>query len=97
MSDPLPYGRFNNRPQRKHLRRQIRASTTNAEASLWRSLQRRQLGGRKFCRQHGIGPYIVDFYCPAEWLVVELDGLVHDDPVRHEQDAERQAQSGSVP
>jgi very-short-patch-repair endonuclease len=34
--------------------------------------------GRKFRRQQSIGPYIVDFYCPAERLVVELDGAAHD-------------------
>jgi very-short-patch-repair endonuclease len=51
---------------------------TAAEAALWRLLQRSQLLGRKFRRQHPIGPYIVDFYCPRERLVVELDGAAHD-------------------
>ena len=53
-------------------------------------LKGRQLGGRKFRRQHSIGPYIVDFYCPAERLIVELDGAVHDDPARRDYDDERQ-------
>jgi very-short-patch-repair endonuclease len=88
--DHLPHGRFNNSPGRKTLRRKLRASATPAEAVLWRSLQRRQLDGRKFRRQHGIGLYVVDFCCPEERLVVELDGSVHDDPVRHDYDAERQ-------
>ena len=51
---------------------------TTAEATLWRLLQRSRLSGRKFRRQHGIGPYVVDFYCPAERLVIELDGAAHD-------------------
>lgn len=50
----------------------------------------RQLQDRKFRRQHSIGSYIVDFYCPAEKLAVELDGEVHNDPGRQEYDAERE-------
>ena len=48
-----------------------------AEAVLWKSLQRRQLLGRKFRRQISIGRYIVDFYCPDCRLVIELDGEAH--------------------
>ncbi|RYE27478.1 MAG: DUF559 domain-containing protein, partial [Sphingobacteriales bacterium] len=33
--------------------------------------------GRKFRRQHSIGNYIVDFYCPSEKLIIELDGEYH--------------------
>lgn len=44
---------------------------------LWKALQKSQLDGRKFWRQHSIENYIVDFYCPNEKLVVELDGQVH--------------------
>lgn len=36
--------------------------------------------GRKFKRQHGIGNYIVDFYCASEKLIIELDGEVHSHP-----------------
>ena len=52
-------------------------------------LRKSQLEGRKFRRQHSIGSYIVDFYCPSEELAVELDGAPHDDPVRAEYDDER--------
>jgi len=45
---------------------------------MWTFLQRSQIGGRKFRRQHSIGPYVVDFYCPAERLAIELDGAAHD-------------------
>jgi len=37
------------------------------------------MGGLRFRRQHPIGPYIADFYCAARKLVIELDGLTHDD------------------
>ena len=45
---------------------------------MWRVLRYSTLDGRKFRRQHSIGRCIVDFYCPAEKLVIELDGAVHD-------------------
>ena len=65
-----------------HRARSMRKAPTVAERALWRMLARDQLSVR-FRRQHPIGPYIVDFYCPAHRLVVELDGgqqngSVHD-------------------
>src|SRR5215470_18089729 len=60
--------------RKKEFRRALRNSLTAAEATLWSSLQRRQLAGKKFRRQVSIGPYIVDFYCPERRLVIELDG-----------------------
>jgi very-short-patch-repair endonuclease len=46
----------------------------------WRLRNRLRIGqvaGWKFRRQHPIGPYVVDFYCPAARLVVEIDGPTH--------------------
>lgn len=37
----------------------------------------RTLAGKKFRRQHSVGFYILDFYCPAERLCIELDGAEH--------------------
>jgi very-short-patch-repair endonuclease len=51
---------------------------TAAEAKLWAALPRRQLGGLRFRAQHAVGPFILDFYCPARKLVVEVDGPSHD-------------------
>ena len=68
---------LHNRPDKLAQRRTLRSAATPAEATLWRTLQNSQLDGRKFRRQHSIGPYIVDFYCPAEKLAVELDGAPH--------------------
>ncbi|MBC8084868.1 MAG: endonuclease domain-containing protein [Hymenobacter sp.] len=73
----------------KSARRTLRNNLTPAEATLWRALQRSQLAGRKFRRQHGIGPYIVDFYCAAEKLVVELDGAGHYTSSGEANDVER--------
>ena len=40
-------------------------------------LKSRNLEGRKFRRQYSIGSYIVDFCCPSEKLIIELDGDPH--------------------
>lgn len=61
----------------KPIRRKLRNNGTSAEATLWKSLQRSQLGGRKFRRQHSVGYYVLDFYCPSEKLCIELDGAGH--------------------
>lgn len=58
-------------------RKSLRKNLTPAEAGLWKYLNRSQLQGRKFRRQHSIGDYIFDFYCPSEKLAIELDGEIH--------------------
>ncbi|RDC65335.1 Leucine--tRNA ligase [Adhaeribacter pallidiroseus] len=58
-------------------RKQLRQNLTSAEARLWQALRGNKLVGRKFRRQHSIEDYIVDFYCPSEKLIIELDGLMH--------------------
>lgn len=83
--DPHP----NNRKPQKATRQHLRTAGTRAEAALWRCLQRRQLGGLKFRRQFGVGPYILDFYCPEAHLAVELDGAIHGSPARREYDDAR--------
>lgn len=50
---------------------------TPAEAFLWTRLSKGKLDGRKFRRQHSIGQFVLDFYCPAEKLSIELDGMPH--------------------
>jgi len=62
---------------------------TSAEATMWLHLRSSRLNGRKFRRQHSVGPYIVDFYCPSGRLVLELDGATHDNPEAQQRDAER--------
>ena len=57
--------------------RYLRGNMTDAEQRLWRALRRDQLNGLSFRRQHPLGPYIVDFYCPRLQLVVEVDGGQH--------------------
>ena len=83
--------KIHNKPYLKPYRQKLRNNATSAEAFLWKHLQRSQLEGRKFRRQHSIHNYIVDFYCPSEGLIVELDGQVHMNPTAEEYDRQRDA------
>ena len=55
----------------------MRQDLTDAEAILWSKLQRKQLHGYRFQRQHPIGSFIADFACRGAKLVVELDGVLN--------------------
>ncbi|MFD2587807.1 endonuclease domain-containing protein [Croceitalea marina] len=70
-------------------RKELRKNLTPAEAFLWKCLKAKQLGGRRFQKQHSIKSYIVDFYCAAEKLVIELDGEVHQSSNVQEYDEKR--------
>ncbi len=59
--------------------RRLRREQTEWEHSLWERLRRRQLDGFKFRRQHPIGPFFADFFCPEARLIVEIDGSQHAD------------------
>ena len=50
---------------------------TKPEVVLWQHLREDKLSGLRFRRQHPIGSYILDFYCAAATLCIEIDGLVH--------------------
>ncbi len=62
---------------------------TLPEVLLWQALRRGQLDGLLFRRQHPIGTYILDFYCPGARLAVEVDGASHDGVAQAEHDARR--------
>ena len=66
------------RPRETIKAQRLRREATPAERVLWRAISRRQLEGWKFSRQMPIGPYVADFLCREETLVIELDGLSHD-------------------
>ncbi|MBN2613958.1 MAG: endonuclease domain-containing protein [Bacteroidales bacterium] len=73
----------------KERRRELRKNLTPAEAYLWAVLKNKKLEGRKFRRQQSIENYIVDFCCPLEKLIIELDGEVHNDIGQIEYDFRR--------
>jgi very-short-patch-repair endonuclease len=64
--------------ERHEFARAIRQYPTRAEDILWRSLRSSRFQGAKFQRQAPIDRYVVDFYCHAAKLVVELDGKQHE-------------------
>lgn len=68
----------------------LRANTTPHERILWRALKELPVDGTHFRRQAPIGPYVVDFFCPAKQLIVELDGGHHNDDETAKRDRERQ-------
>jgi very-short-patch-repair endonuclease len=50
------------------------------EVVLWDCLRAGRLEGLRFRRQHPIGSYVLDFYCPSAKLAIEVDGAHHDHP-----------------
>ncbi|MGX6648359.1 endonuclease domain-containing protein [Maricaulaceae bacterium MS644] len=79
--------------------RRLRRDATRSERIVWAALRQRP-GGLKFRRQHPVGRFIADFACPEVWLIIELDGSGHADPVTQAYDERRtrwlQAQGWSV-
>jgi len=57
--------------------KRLRIDATESERKLWAILRCKQFAGLRFRRQQPLGPYIVDFYCSAAKLIVELDGGQH--------------------
>lgn len=76
---PLPMN-----PMMRDRARQLRALAVPPEQLLWSVLRGRRLAGLKFRRQESIGPYIVDFCCRELRLIVELDGMSHDESVQRD-------------
>lgn len=70
--------------------RRLRREQTDEETQLWRALRAGRFAGFKFRRQHPVGQYYLDFYCPAARLSVELDGFQHGSPGQRQRDEERE-------
>lgn len=62
---------------------------TDAEQKLWQRLRKKQILGVLFYRQKPIADFIVDFYCAAAQLVIELDGGQHFSAVHQSKDNTR--------
>ncbi|MBH5399291.1 endonuclease domain-containing protein [Bradyrhizobium sp. CNPSo 4010] len=75
---------------RRAAAKKLRANTTPHERTLWRALKDLPMDGSHFRRQAPIGPYVVDFFCPAKRLIIELDGGHHNDDDTAKRDLERQ-------
>ena len=79
---------IHNQKDLKQRRRDLRNTATPQEIILWVRLLGSQCGF-KFRRQHSIGNYIVDFYCPEKKVAVEIDGSQHDHSKNAEYDLRR--------
>ena len=75
---------------RRAAAKRLRANTTPHERTLWRALKELPVAGTHFRRQAPIGPYVVDFFCPAKRLIIELDGGHHNEDEAAERDRKRQ-------
>jgi very-short-patch-repair endonuclease len=74
--------------------RRLRREAPFPERLLWSRLRAGQIGGVRFRRQHPAGVYVLDFYCPAARVAIELDGVSHEGRERY--DAERTAHVESL-
>ena len=66
--------------------RRLRRELSLPEKLLWVRLRGAQV---RFRRQHPIGPYVIDFYCPAAGLAIEVDGFAHETGDRPQRDEAR--------
>jgi very-short-patch-repair endonuclease len=80
--------RFNRTNLKTAMARRLRRDSTDVEMRLWQRLRNRQLGA-DFRRQHPAGQFILDFYCAALRLAIELDGGQHNEPRHQSRDANR--------
>ena len=80
----------------KELARKLRKNMTASEKLLWNELKGKKISGFDFDRQRPIDNYIVDFYCKDLMLVIEIDGIVHDNEEAEEKDKARQEKLESL-
>jgi very-short-patch-repair endonuclease len=64
--------------------RELRREATSAEQVLWEAVRAGRLDGLKFRRQHPIGRFVLDLYCAAHRLCIEVDGPVHEHQREHD-------------
>ncbi len=72
------------------LAHEARREPTPAEKALWERVRAHRCGGLSIRRQTLVGPYRLDFYCPAKKLVIEVDGSIHQEPEVVCRDRDRQ-------
>jgi len=70
------------------LAKKLRQSCTTSEKLLWNHLKGNQMNGYDFHRQKVIDNYIVDFFCPDLMLVIEVDGISHEN--KYDSDIKRE-------
>ena len=79
----------NVQPEKLSLAKRLRREMTPAERALWSALRQNRLDGFHFRRQQVIEGFIVDFYCDAAKLAIELDGTVHEGQWEYDQSRDK--------
>jgi len=69
--------------------KRLRREMTPAERILWKALRRNALDGFHFRRQQIVEGYVVDFYCDAAKLAIELDGGIHEEQWKYDESRDR--------
>jgi very-short-patch-repair endonuclease len=67
----------------------MRKAMSEPEVMLWSRLRGRGPDKPTFRRQHAFGSFILDFYCPAARLAIEVDGATHWDDAAQAMDRAR--------
>lgn len=70
----------------QNARKELRKNITPEELVLWYQLRNNRFYSYNFKRQHSVGNFIVDFYCPLKKLAIELDGSQHLDNVEYDKE-----------
>jgi very-short-patch-repair endonuclease len=73
-------------PEKAARAKELRRKIPEAEQNLWQRLRANRLSGWHFRRQQVIAGFIVDFYCHAAALAIELDGAIHENQVGYDQE-----------
>jgi very-short-patch-repair endonuclease len=73
----------------KERRQELRNNQTESEKLFWKFISKNKILGLRFLRQYGVGPYILDFYCPKIRLGIELDGKIHEKNKLYDKDREK--------
>jgi len=69
--------------------RYLRNNMTKQERIMWILLRKRRFHNYRFLRQYPIGRYIVDFVCLEKKIVIEIDGLQHNEEEQVKYDDKR--------
>ena len=80
-------------PKLKALSKELRKKGTLSEVLLWNALKGKQIKGYQFIRQKPIDEYIVDFFCSKLKLIIEIDGISHNEKSERDQIRQRKLES----
>lgn len=87
----IPHNNYSYNKTLQPLANELRKNSTKAEACLWKYVLRaKQLRGYQFRRQRPVLHYIADFLCKELMLIVEVDGVTHDNEATFKKDKQRE-------